>query len=389
MPLVRPVAKTSKAYYLLFALLLVAVGVGFKLFSHASGVATAFEAESGARTSPASLISSTTASGQSAVRFTGPCTGATPPAHYKHVIWIWNENKDNGAVDQSANAPFVNQIASQCSKATNVIDNATTVALPSEPQYAVATSGSNCNTGIDTATGSGTGCLRTDGDHAAASLDSESIFQLAKNSSMSWKSYIESMPSNCSLASSGRYAYKHNPAAFYNPIAADCAINDVGIPAITCSTTVGLGCSGTPSNTFTADIASGSLANFTFITPNLDNDMHDGTVAEGDNWLKTYVPLITAGPNYASGDTAIFIMWDEGSANSGTASNIPSVVIAPSIKPGTVVTTATNNIGILRTTEQILGLSPYLGCASGVAPGGATNCSAGSNVSIAAADNLQ
>ena len=374
--------------YISLVIAVLIVGIAVKLFSHAFGAPLGFEAEGGTVTSPAAIVSNAAASAQGAVKFGNICSGTAPPSQYRHVVWIWNENKDDAAVDQSSNAPFLNQLAAHCGKATNIIDNATTVALPSEPQYAAATSGSNCNSGIDTSTGSGTGCVRTDGDHSVASLSTQSIFQLATDSGMSWKSYLEAMPTNCSLVSTGRYAYKHNPAAFYDPIASDCAANDLGFPAINCSISAGGGCTSRPSNALTSDITAGKLANFTFIAADLDNDMHDGTIAQGDNWLNVYVPLITAGPNYRSGDTAIFIMWDEGSTNSGTASNIPTLVIAPSVKPATANATASNNIGLLRTTEDILGLTPYLGCAGATPPGSGNNCSPGSNTSLAAAFNL-
>jgi len=36
------------------------------------------------------------------------------------------------------------------------------------------------------------------------------------------KSYEESMPSNCALTTSGNYAVKHNPEAYYTAIRTDC-----------------------------------------------------------------------------------------------------------------------------------------------------------------------
>jgi hypothetical protein len=42
-------------------------------------------------------------------------------------------------------------------------------------------------------------------------------------------------------------------------------------------------------------------------------------------------------------------MWDEDTP-------IPNIVIAPSVDPGTVVTTALSHYGALRATEEMLGL---------------------------------
>ncbi len=322
---------------------------------------------------------------QSASKTDSPCGSLTKPPHYKHVVWIWEENKDES--DVVGKAPYIDSLIKKCASATNIIDNATVASLPSEPQYAAGTSGSNCNQGITSASGSGTGCIVNNGEFGPAnSLSTQSIFQLVKNSGGSWKSYQESMPSNCALKDSHPYAFKHNPAAFYTQLAADCAKRDVAFPGITCPDHDSAACS-TPTGLLADDIAAGHLATFTFITPDLNNDMHDGTVAQGDNWLKTYLSLFINGPNYQAGDTVIFIMWDEGSSNANT-SNIPSLFIAPSIKPGTVISKASNNIGLLKTAEDVLGLKPYIGCSSGTPPGNIGKCNPESSVSLVSELNL-
>ncbi|HET8708709.1 MAG TPA: hypothetical protein VFL85_00335, partial [Candidatus Saccharimonadales bacterium] len=65
------------------------------------------------------------------------------------------------------------------------------------------------------------------------------------------------------------------------------------------------------------------------------------------------------------GDTALFFVWDEDT-------NIPNVLAAPSIKPGShpTVPSGSNPIShysALRTWQEMLGLSPFLGN-SGQAP---------------------
>lgn len=384
-------ARTRSLIVVLFA---VALGIaGYLVLSrlHAATPTASLEAESGTLSGPAVRGSDGSASAGAYIKF-GTATNAnvlcgwepTPP-QYKHVVWIWFENKDIDKV--TAAAPYFDSLAKDCGSSTSIMDNATTTALPSEPQYAAATSGSNCNIGITSNSGSGTGCITTDAAGTTNTrLTTQSIFGLIKAGGGTWKSYQESMPSNCSLSNAAPYAYKHNPAAFYTKLS-DCGTNDVGMPAITCPTTGQALCSA-PTGAFANDIRAGTLPTFAFVTPNLNNDMHDGTIPQGDNWLQTYIKLLTAGPNYKAGDTAIFIMWDEGSSNSGSTAVIPSVVVAPSTKPGTVSTTTSNNIGILRTTQQILGYLPYLGCALGTPPGGSGSCNPGSNVSLKADFNL-
>jgi hypothetical protein len=74
-------------------------------------------------------------------------------------------------------------------------------------------------------------------------------------------------------------------------------------------------------------------------------------------FLKTLLPQILASQAYRSGRTAVFVVWDEDSF-------IPNIVIAPSVIPGTSTSTAVNHYGLLRATEEMLGL-PLLGNAAG------------------------
>jgi hypothetical protein len=311
----------------------------------------------------------------------GACGISTsPPNSYQHVIWIWMENKSASSIIGASSAPFVNSQINECAHASNLVDNVVPT-LPSEPNYLAATSGSNCVTGIGT---SGSGCLMSDADAVGSNtLPTKSLFEQVNSAGKTWKSYQEGMPSPCSTSSSGRYATKHNPAAYFTNIRATCAVADVSIPAVSCPTTLNSFCSN-PTGSFVSDLASGSLPAFSFVTPSLDNDMHDGTVTQGDNWLKTYIPLITASPNYQSGSTAVFVMWDEGAVGGDV---IPNVIIAPSIIPGSTFTGAMNNMAILGSTERLLNLPVTLGCASGSAPGGGS-CPVGSTTDITTAVHL-
>ena len=101
--------------------------------------------------------------------------------------------------------------------------------------------------------------------------------------------------------------------------------------------------------------------------------MHDGTVAQGDTWLKNNLPTILNSSEYTSGTTAVFITWDEGAGGStgencstNTADqscHIPTLVISPSTKVGSTSAALFNHYGLLGTAEQLLGL-PLLGQAA-------------------------
>lgn len=296
------------------------------------------------------------------------------PATLPHLIVILFENKNFGSVNGNASAPYISSLATACGHATAYADNCFTDNLISLPHYLALTSGSNCDTGLEQ---TGTGCIVDDADATAHTLSTASIFSQAS----SWRSYQEGMATPCAATSGGLYATKHNPAAYYSALAS-CATYDVSIPSITCSTTTLTKCT-PPSNAFTDDLANDTLAAFTFITPNLVNDMHDGTVTQGDNWLYTYLPLVLASKAYLRGDVAVLVLWDEqSSASFGGAT--PNVFVSPYITAGTVTATTINHFSVLRAMEDALGIPTHLGCASGTQPGGGA-CPTGSTADVRAA----
>jgi phospholipase C len=268
----------------------------------------------------------------------GPCGATTTAPTYRHVIWIWFENHD---VMGSSSAPFFNSIASKCGLATNYHN----VTHPSLPNYVAATSGtasleqlySDCSPSDD------------------CSSSAPSIFGQGET----WKAYEESMPSNCAPSNSGDYAVRHNPPAYY-PALTTCSANDV------------------PYTQLATDLASNALPAFSFITPNVIDDMHNGTVAQGDAWLSSNLPKILASPEYTSGSTAVFVTFDEGTDEDGSpgedcvantsdpSCHVPTIVISPSTPAGSTSATMFSHYSLLATTEQLLGL-PRLGRAASAA----------------------
>jgi acid phosphatase len=304
----------------------------------------------------------------------------TPPATLKNLIVILEENENYGNVQGSAAlAPYINSLAAKCGVATAYNDNCFSEYLESLPHYLALTSGSNCDTGNDQ---TGTSCITADlTDTTQGTLSTVSIFQQVA----SWKSYQEDMPSACDQVtpSSGEYVLKHNPAALYTNLTStsSCTNNDLAIAALTCATSTTMTSCGTPSNAFTQDLANDTLAQFTFVTPDLLNDMHDGTITEADNWLYTYLPLVFASPAYLRGDVGLFILWDqqEGISIDGPT---PNVFISPYITAGTSTATVVNHFASLRATEEALGITTFLGCASGTPPGGTGTCPSGSTAEL-------
>jgi phosphatidylinositol-3-phosphatase len=291
------------------------------------------------------------------------------------------ENENFTSVNGSAStAPYINSIANGCGVATNYDDNCFgSDNLVSQPHYMALTSGSNCDTGLDE---TGTSCITTDETSTSqGTLSTTSIFQQVT----SWKSYQEDMPSACDTSTPllGEYAAKHNPAVFYTNLTSgsSCTDNDLPIAAVTCNASTTMTSCGTPSNAFTQDLANDTLAQYTFVTPNLLNDMHDGTVTQGDNWLYTYLPLVFASKAYLRGDVVVLLLWDEQNT-ADVGGPTPNVFISPYITAGTSTATVVNHFASLRATEEALGITTFLGCASGTPPGGTGTCPSGSTAEL-------
>lgn len=211
---------------------------------------------------------------------------------------------------------------------------------------------------------------------------------------LTWKAYMEDMgndprreASSCAHVATGaretthiaqvgdQYAARHNPFVYFHSIIddrADCAGHVVNLARLP------------------QDLqASVTTPNYVFITPNLCNDGHDGMCVDGrrgglaaiDGFLKQWVPQITRAPAFVT-DGMLIVTFDEsdGSGAEGSSAccgelplpgagfrpgfngpgggRIGAVVLSPFVKPGTVTAEAYNHYSLLRTVEELFGLTP-------------------------------
>ena len=257
--------------------------------------------------------------------YCGQRTGA--PTTSK-VMVIYEENHSYSSIIGSASAPTINSYAQSCGKATSY----QALTHPSLPNYMASTSGvsyasspwsSDCTPSV------------------SCSTANNNIFNQVGPTH--WKSYAESMTSNCS-GSGSSVAARHIPAEYYTNLASSCATNVVPLGTTT-------------SGALHTDVAAGTLPTVTTVSPNLLNDMHDGTITQGDNWLSTWMPVITSGPDYQSGHLTILIVWDEGSGSGNTASTVAMLAISPYVVPGTSSATAFTHYSLLKAEEDVAGVS--------------------------------
>jgi hypothetical protein len=82
--------------------------------------------------------------------------------------------------------------------------------------------------------------------------------------------------------------------------------------------------------------------------------MHDCPVADGDRWLRDFVPEVLGSSAWKS-DGVLFITFDEG-AEKSRQNEVPSLVIAPDVAPGLRSGIAHNHYSLLRTIQTGLGV---------------------------------
>ena len=232
-----------------------------------------------------------------------PTSGATvgaavPPGAVDKVLVFVEENH---SFDQMrAGMPFLYAQAQQYGYAASYA----ALSHPSLPNY------------LAIAFGSAFG-VTDDASPSRHPVPEPDVFTAALKAGRTARSYQESMKGNCARTSQGSYAVRHNPWAYASDPAARTACDAGDVPAG--SITAGR---------LHDDIVSGDLPNVGEVTPNLANDGHDGSLSKADMWLKAWLTLIYAGPDWKSGHLAIIITADEDAYNEGN--HVLTTVIHPS-----------------------------------------------------------
>jgi hypothetical protein len=254
-----------------------------------------------------------------------------PSSHGSHVVTIVLENEERGAVIGSSGAPFVNRLARRYGTMTHSF----AIAHPSLPNYLALTSGSTH--GIDS-------------DCTGCSVSASNIVDQLEAAHLSWKAYLEDVPSPCYLgAGHAGYAKKHNPFAYYADVA--------GSPR-RCARLVGF-------DQLARDLRAGQLPTYVWITPNLCDDGHDCGLGAADAFLARTVPVLLRelGPH-----GLLVLTWDEGTSDRGCCGvarggQIATVVAGPDVRGGARDGTPIDHYGVLGSVERALGLPPLAGAA--------------------------
>lgn len=206
-----------------------------------------------------------------------------------HVVVVVIENHAFGEVLGSSSAPFLNGLAARGATFTQLY----AITHPSEPNYLALFSGSTQGLSSDACP------VRFASANLAGSL-------LAAGKTFT--GYAEDLPhSGYTGCTSGEYAQKHAPWIAFTTVPAR---------------------SSQPMTSFPSDYA--LLPTVSFVIPNLVHDMHDGSVAQADGWLRQH---LSGYASWAQAHNSLLIVTaDEDDRSSDN--RIPAVISGSGVKVG-------------------------------------------------------
>lgn len=271
---------------------------------------------------------------------TAPSPAAVASPFKGTVFTIVIENKSRDLMLKEA--PYFSSLAHEYTIANGYVG----VGLhPSEPNYIWMVAGQNFG-------------IVDDSDPVAHHIASTShLVDQLEAAGRTWKAYEESMGEPCGVVTTGLYAAKHDPFVYFDDVVG--WVGNKPARSQRCREHV------VDYSQLAADLASGHMPDYAFITPNMTNDMHNGTIAQGDAWFAREVPKILASPAFKNGGV-LFITADEGEEGGGR-DQPPFIVVSPLAKRHYVSNAHYSTSEFLKTVEAILGVEA-LPC--GVDPAG-------------------
>jgi phosphatidylinositol-3-phosphatase len=359
----------------------------------------------GAVAAAAALVAGVTFGQAGGASAAAPAAAASGP---QHIFMIMMENHGfSQIIGNTADAPYTNALADRY----NVESNYHGVTHPSLPNYLATFSGDfqgiwdDCKAGADVTcapeefvpdSGDGTDTASLTPEQIASASMTPHLFN-GRNlvdqldaAGRSWKAYMQAMPSagfegEYAPVIAGTtvklYAQKHNPFMYFSDI------NSPGNPRLN---------NVVPFDGFSADLQSGNVPDFTWISPDQCHDMHGitpataalvrlpacgfpdsgldhGAIQLGDQFLQQTVTEIMNSQTWKTTRSSIVIAWDENdysgfSGGPGSPIGADGVVLGGGDAPLLVINSAegphltsnrlTDHYTLLSTIEYLW----HLGC---------------------------
>jgi phosphatidylinositol-3-phosphatase len=229
----------------------------------------------------------------------------------KHVVLVMEENESYSAVvGNTTDWPNLNELISHGALPTNYYANS----HPSIGNYFMLA----------------TGQLLTTDDNSTTIWNVDNIARRMLAAGVSFRVYAEGITQGYVGGNTGLYLLRHNPFAMLSDVADDPMVANETI---------------WPFTQFAEDVATGTLPEYSFIVPDVDNDAHDGTPKQADAWVEANVvaPLSSYSAFQSSGDGVLVVDFDEAADGDITngGGHIASVLWGPIVKVGYVQTSTT------------------------------------------------
>jgi len=245
-----------------------------------------------------------------------------------HVVVVIEENHSYGDIIGSSIAPYINSLAEGGANFTSSY----AVTHPSQPNYLELFSGASQGVSDDS--------LPNGTPFSTPNLGAQLVA-----AGKSFTGYAQGLPyAGSNVETYGNYARKHNP--WVNWQSSDAPASNHLSGAIN-----------QPFTSFPSDFT--KLPTLSIVTPDLQNDMHDGSIEQGDQWLQN---KLGAYANWAKSNNSLLVVtWDEDDFSQDN--QIPTIFYGANVKAGNY-SESIDHHSVLRTLEEMYDL-PFAGSAAG------------------------
>ncbi len=259
-----------------------------------------------------------------------------PTLQSRHVVIVMEENESYSTVIGSGSSwPNLNNLAANGAQPTNYYADT----HPSIGNYLMLT----------------TGQVLTNDDNSTTVWNVDNLARRMLAGGVSFRIYAEGISQGYLGGNTGAYLLRHNPFALLSDIADSSQVANQHL---------------FPFTQFAADVAGGTLPEFSFIVPDVNDDAHNGTPQQADAWLQTQVvaPLSGYSAFGPGGDGVLFVTFDEAATSDSSygGGHVASVLWGPAVKVGYTQTSSTvyQHQSELRTVMELLGLPNPPGAAA-------------------------
>jgi acid phosphatase len=275
----------------------------------------------------------------------GPGAPTGTPSTSPKIYFVIFENHSYGQIVGNGNMPFLNSLITSRAMADNYYANT----HPSIGNYFMLT----------------TGQIITNDDSFSGTVNADNLVRELTAAGKSWRVYAESLPSVGYLGgNSGPYVKRHNPFAYFSDVVNSAAQAQNIVPLAQ----------------FSGALSGGATADFNYVLPNQNNNMHDCPAGmmtctdadkerAADAWLQANVAPILNNADFQQRGLLI-ITLDESvetdSANGG--GHIVTVLAGPKAKDAYRSNVFYQHQSLLRLVCEVLGCTVKPGASAAATP---------------------